>query len=214
LPAINANAKGAPVPQDSIFSPDLAIRWNVSIEARAERCIRRRHLALAFGLSIQQSGETMADTDAVAEFKQGVDFLQGGKPGSAIEYFRNAVEAEQRNPYYLSFLGLAVARAQKKWKPASQLCEAALRFKPDEPQFYLNLAEVYAASDRRKDAIDILESALRRFGSNAQIKRERDGLGKRSGQVLPFLTRQHFLNRTLGQLRHQAVSRLNKTEDV
>jgi Flp pilus assembly protein TadD len=131
----------------------------------------------------------MANADAAADFKQGVDFLQSGNPDEAITYLRNAVAAEVRNPYYLSFLGLAVGRAQKRWPAAWELCEAAHRMNPNEPQFYLNLAEVYASGNRRKDAKDLLKSAVERFGPEADIARETVRLRKRSNQVLPFAAR-------------------------
>lgn len=132
----------------------------------------------------------MANMDALAEFEHGVDLLQNGKAASAIKYFRSAVEAETRNPYYLSFLGLSVARTYRQSAAAPRLCEAALHFKPDELQFYLNLAEVYLAGSRREEALQILDSALKRFGSNTQVKRERNSAEKRSGRVLPFVSRQ------------------------
>jgi predicted Zn-dependent protease len=153
----------------------------------------------------------MGNTDAVAEFKRGVDLLRNGYTANAFECFRSAAEAEQENPYYLSFLGLSVARAHKKWAAALQLCEAALRLKRDEPQLYLNLAEVYVSASQREEAIEVLDMALTRFGYNPRIKRERNNLGRRGNRVLPFLSRQHFLNRTLGQLRHQASRRLRGT---
>ena len=128
----------------------------------------------------------MANADAAADFKQGVDFLQTGNPDAAITYLRNAVAAELHNPYYLSFLGLAVGRAQKRWTAAWELCEAAHRMNPNEPQFYVNLAEVYASGNRRKDAHDLLELAAKRFGPEAGIARETNHTRKRSGQVLPF----------------------------
>ncbi len=156
----------------------------------------------------------MAITDAAAEFNQGVDLLQNGNSAGAIEYFRNALESEKRNPYYLSFLGVAVARAQNKWAAAAQLCEAALRFKPDEPQFYLHLAEVYAAGNRRKDALKILASARKRFRTDARIKSEPRGMGKGSGQVLPFLTGPQLLKRTLGKLSYQTMGALRQTEEA
>jgi Flp pilus assembly protein TadD len=156
----------------------------------------------------------MTNMEAIAEFKHGVDLLQTGHSADAIQYFRSAVETEKRNPYYLSYLGLAVARAQRKWAAALALCETAMRFKPNEPQFYLNLAEVYVSAGRREEAVEILDSALARFGRNSRIRLERNRLGKRGGQVLPFLPRQNFLNRTLGQLRHQALRRLHRAEEA
>jgi Flp pilus assembly protein TadD len=153
----------------------------------------------------------MTNTDAAAAFKHGVDLLRNGYPSDAMPFFRSAAEAEERNPYYLSFLGLSVARAQRKWDAALTLCEGALKLKRDEPQLYLNLAFVYVSAGRREKAIEVLDSALRRFGRNGPVERERSKLGKRGSPVLPFLSREHSLNRALGQLRHEAKRRLKKT---
>jgi Flp pilus assembly protein TadD len=152
--------------------------------------------------------------NTVDEFKQGVDLLQNGFPGEAMERFRYAAEVEKRNPYYLSFLGLSVARALKNWDAAKDLCEAALRLKRDEPQFYLNLAEVYVSADQREEAIAILDSALSRFATNVRIKRVRNKLGKRGSKVLPFLSRQNVLNRNLGKLRQRVFARKRKGDDA
>jgi Flp pilus assembly protein TadD len=152
----------------------------------------------------------MAETDAVAEFKRGVELLRDGNAGKAVECFRSAAEAEERNPYYLSFLGLAVARAQRKWGPALELCQAALRLRPIESQFHLNLAEVYLAAGRREEAVEVLDSAVKYFQRDARVNTQRGKLGKRVSPVLPFLDRQNFLNRNLGQLRHRALRLFQK----
>ena len=152
----------------------------------------------------------MPNTDAYTAFKHGVDLLRNGYPSDAMPYFRSAAEAEEQNPYYLSFLGVSVARSQRKWDSAVTLCEAAVRLKRDEPQLYLNLASVYVSASRREKAIEVLDSALTRFRRNAPVERERNKLGKRGSPVLSFLPREHSLNRTLGRLRHRAMSRLHK----
>jgi Flp pilus assembly protein TadD len=149
------------------------------------------------------------ENSAIAEFKQGINFLRNGYSSKAIECLRHAAEMEQQNPYFISFLGVSVARAKRKAAVAVELCEEALRLKRDEPQLYLNLAEVYVSADQREQAVEVLDLALIRLGNNARIKRERTALGNRGGQVLPFLPRGHFLNRTLGQLRHKTLRHLH-----
>src|SRR6202140_1485649 len=98
----------------------------------------------------------MAEDSALSEFKQGINLLRDGHSAEAVEYLRHAAELEQQNPYYLSFLGVSVARAQRKWAAAVELCKAALRLRRNEAQLYLNLAEVYVSAGRRDDAIEIL----------------------------------------------------------
>jgi predicted Zn-dependent protease len=119
---------------------------------------------------------------------------------------------EQYNPYYLSFFGVSVARAQRKWAAAVNLCEIAVSLKRDEAQLYLNLAEVYVSAGRRDDAIEILDTASTYCPANARIKQMRGSLGRRDSPVLPFLGRGHFLNWSLGKLRHSARGRLRKSQ--
>jgi Flp pilus assembly protein TadD len=150
---------------------------------------------------------------ALAEFKQGINLLRNGHSAKAIEYLRHAAELEQQNPYYLSFLGVSVARAQWKWAAAVELCETAVKLKRSEAQLYLNLAEVYVSAGRRDDAVAVLDRGLIYFRVDARIRRARANLGSRCPSVLPFLERGHFLNRSLGKLRHRMSGRLGKSEN-
>jgi Flp pilus assembly protein TadD len=155
----------------------------------------------------------MAEDSALAEFKQGIKLLQGGHSDEALEYLRHAAELEQQNPYYLSFLGVAVARAQRKWAAAAKFCETALSSRRSEAQFYLNLAEVYVSAGRRDDAVAVLDRGLIHFNANARIRRARAKLGRRCSPVMPFLERGHFLNRSLGKLRHRVLGRPGKSRN-
>ena len=91
------------------------------------------------------------------------------------------------------------------------LCETALQLKKNEAQFYLNLAEVYATSGRRSDAIDVLDRALEIFGTDARLKKARTRVEKRRSPVVPFLSRQNFVNRGLGKLRHRAIKHFSSS---
>ncbi len=153
----------------------------------------------------------MAEQSALVEFKQGIKLLRNGQSAEAFEYLRNAAESNQQNPYYLSFLGLSVARAQRKWDAAVRLCETAVSLRRNEVQLYLNLAEVYVAAGRRDDAVAVLDRASIYSSADVRIKRARAQLGKRSSPVLPFLERGHFLNSGLGKLRHRMFTTSKKS---
>lgn len=152
----------------------------------------------------------MANGSALTEFKQGIEFLRKGRAAEAFECLRHAAAANQENPYYVSFLGVSVARAQRKIAVAIDLCERALALKRNDAQLYLNLAEVYVSAGRREDAVDMLDRGLRNCGFDARIKQLRGSLGTRSSRVLPFLDRGHFLNRSLGRLRHRVLANAQK----
>ena len=153
----------------------------------------------------------MAEQIALSEFKQGIKLLRSGQSAEAIEYLHHAAELAQQNPYYLSFLGVSVARAQRKWAAAATLCETALDLRRNEAQLYLNLAEVYVSAGRRDDAIAVLDKGLVYLRVDARIRRARADLGKRCSPVLPFLERGHFLNRSLGKLRHRVLGGSGKS---
>jgi Flp pilus assembly protein TadD len=155
---------------------------------------------------------TMAEDPALAKFKLGINLLRKGRSSEASEYFQDAANLDQKNPYYLSFLGVSVARAQRKWAAAVELCEMALSLRRNEAQLYLNLAEVYVSAGRRDDAVEVLDKGLIYFRVDARIRRARANLGKRGSPVLPFLERGHFLNRNLGKLRRRVSERLWKSK--
>ncbi|MFZ3216456.1 MAG: tetratricopeptide repeat protein [Candidatus Acidiferrales bacterium] len=150
----------------------------------------------------------MKESDALIEFKDGIELLKNGYANEALPHLRRAVEIESQNPYYLSFFGLATARAEKKWTEASHLCETALQLKGKEPQFHLNLAEVYTAAGKRASAIATLERAIENFGPTARLTKARSRIEKRQAPVLSFLKRDHMLNKSLGKLRHRAAKRV------
>lgn len=153
---------------------------------------------------------SMVEVDPKAEFTQGVKLLKNGYPKKALAHFRRAFECQKENPYYLSFLGLSMAHALRKWEQGAELCELAVQLRRKEMQFHVNLADVYAAAGRREKAMDTLDTALELFGQDERLVRARSHVEKRRTPVLPFFGREHYLNRELGRLRHRALKRLGK----
>jgi len=147
----------------------------------------------------------MAESVALTEFKQGMRLLRDGKSDAALDHFRKASEAEEQNPYYMSYTGVALARAERQWAPAAKLCETALTLKRNEAQLHLNLAEVYVAAGRREEALHLLDRAAASFGRHAGVQRARIKLGSRRPPVLSFLGRQNAVNRQLGILRQRVL---------
>jgi predicted Zn-dependent protease len=147
----------------------------------------------------------MAESAALIDFKQGMRLLRDGKPHDALEYFRKASDVEPKNPYYMSFTGVALARAEKKWAPALKLCEAALGLKRNEVQLHLNLAEVYIRAGRREEALMTLDRAAASFGHHPGIQRARLKLGSRRPPVLSVVSRDNVVNKKLGLWRKRLL---------
>ena len=157
----------------------------------------------------QNTGNT-SELNPMTEFREGVELLKNEYPQKAVAKLRRAYECDKHNPYFMSFLGLSIARAQRKWDLASELCETAVRLNPKEIQFHLNLGEVYAASGMRERALDKLDDAVQLFGEDARLKQALSKVQNRRNPILPFFGRTHFLNRELGKLRHSALNYMEK----
>jgi len=153
---------------------------------------------------------TGTESDHMVDFREGVELLKNEYPEKALLKLRRAFESDKRNPYYISFLGLSIARAEQNWEQALELCEAAVQINRKEIKFHLNLIEVYARAGWREKALRKLDNASKLFGDDSRLKRFRAKVVERRAPVLPFLGRSHFLNRELGKLRHRVLKRRNK----
>lgn len=147
----------------------------------------------------------MMDTEAFREFKTGLTLLRDNYATKALPHMRRAVDLDKNNPYYMSYLGVVLARSEQKWGEAERLCDTAVRMKRNQAQLYLNLAEVYATAGRREDAVETLESGLKFARRDVRLTIAMNRLTERRRPVLSFLERRHPLNRQLGMLRHKTL---------
>jgi tetratricopeptide (TPR) repeat protein len=161
-------------------------------------------------LAVVTEKTTGTEPNHMVEFREGLELLKNEYPDKALLKLRKAFESDKRNPYYISFLGLTIARAEQNWEQALDLCETAVNLKPKEIKFHLNLIEVYALAGWREKALRKVDSASKLFGNDARLKRFRAKVVERRTPVLSFLGRGHFLNRELGKLRHRMLKRRAK----
>jgi Flp pilus assembly protein TadD len=154
----------------------------------------------------------MLDTEAFREFKQGLTLLRDNYAGRALPHMQRAMELDKNNPYYMSYLGVVLARSEQKWGEAERLCDAAVRMKRNQAQLYLNLAEVYSTAGRRDEAVDALQAGLKFARRDVRLTIAMNRLMQRREPVLSFLTRRHPVNRQLGLLRHRAMRMLGRDE--
>jgi Flp pilus assembly protein TadD len=147
----------------------------------------------------------MMDTEAFREFKTGLTLLRDNYAIKALPHMQRAVDLDRNNPYYLSYLGVVLARSEGKWGEAERLCDSAVRMKRNQAQLYLNLAEVYSAAGRRGEAVEALQTGLKYARRDVRLTIAMNKLTSRRRPVLSFLGRTHPLNRQLGILRHRAL---------
>src|SRR5579862_1209204 len=153
----------------------------------------------------------MMDTEAFREFKTGLTFLRDNYATKALPHMRRAVDLDRNNPYYMSYLGVVLARSEQKWGEAEKLCDSAVRMKRNQAQLYLNLAEVYATAGRREDAVETLQAGLKFARRDVRLNLALNRLITRRAPVFTFLSRRHPLNRSIGKIRHRTLEMLGRS---
>ena len=147
----------------------------------------------------------MMDTEAFREFKTGLSLLRDNYSDKALGHIQRAAELEKNNPYYMSYLGVALARTERKWADAERMCDNAVRLKRNQAQLYLNLAEVYIAAGRREDAREVLMDGMKYARRDIRLNIAMAKLTPRRNPIFTFLERKHPLNRHFGLLRHKTM---------
>src|SRR5437660_11338475 len=102
---------------------------------------------------------------------------------------KRAAELEKNNPYYMSYLGVVLARSVHKWGEAEKLCDGAVRLKRNQAQLHLNLAAVYATAGRRDEAVEALQAGLRVGRRDSRVNIAMNKLTRRRQAMLSCLKR-------------------------
>jgi tetratricopeptide (TPR) repeat protein len=153
-------------------------------------------LSAEFGYSDMKSDEM---------FKKGLSLLREDNTLAALACFEKAYEF-RKTPEVESYLAFCISVERGQITEAVRLCESALAQQPDNPSHYLNLGKVFLHAKRREEALAVLRSGATKdlSGSeNAEIRLLLEQLGSRKKPLIPFLPRNHFLNKYPGLLLHR-----------
>jgi len=142
-------------------------------------------------------------TSVTAEehYRRGRDLLDRGSDSEALAHFRTASELDPTNPRYRSYFGLGLARVERRFDRALELCRSAAKEEFFNPELYHNLARVHLAFGFKAEAIRYLRRGLMIDPANRAMSQDLAALGMRRRPVLSFLPRRHVMNRLLGRAR-------------
>ena len=136
-------------------------------------------------------------------FSQGLDYLNKNRIPEAANAFRRAFKMDSDNPRHLSYYGLILALGDENVQDAINFCRGAIVRAAYEPEFYVNLSKVYTKAGQRKKALEALVEGMNFDKTNALLRMEMKRLGVRRKPAISFLSRDHIVNRSLGQLTYQ-----------
>jgi Flp pilus assembly protein TadD len=152
----------------------------------------------------------MNATDPIEQFKVGLKFLRNKYAKRAMVHFSKAAELDKTNPFYLSYLGLTLAAADRNWDEAEEICQRAVKMRRTQAELYLNLAEVYRLAGRKDEAMETLILGRQMTRKDPRILAALRKYGIRRPPVLSFLDRQSFLNKKLGKARYRILKSMGK----
>jgi hypothetical protein len=127
---------------------------------------------------------------------KGMAALENDHTHLALVCFGRAAEIE-KSPTVCSGLGYCLAAVRGEVEKGTALCREAIAREPANVFHYRNLGSVLLLAGKNYEAIEVFRSGLR-IKKDAVIIRQLDSLGTRKPPIIKFLSRQHFLNRSLG----------------
>lgn len=134
----------------------------------------------------------------------GVDLCRGGRWEDGIDLLGRlrepAFRAVTPSGRHLSYLGHGLAR-QGMTAEGIRLCRLAVDRPDARAESYLNLTRTLLIAGRRGAAWWSLARGLAIDAAHPELLALRHEMGERRRPVIPFLSRQHLLNRLLGYLR-------------
>ena len=138
--------------------------------------------------------------------QRGIELCRAGKWKAGMEILGKIAEADRQGTelsgLFYSYLGYGIARYEKRGKEGLALCQHAIKVQFYEPENYVLLARVYLLRHRRGKAIEALQKALKLNARHPEAIKLAREIGFRRRPVLPFLSRNNPINRTLGKMRH------------
>ena len=145
---------------------------------------------------------------------RGIELCRQGDWQRGLELL--GMVADQKDPgaelpgRYYTYLGYGIARYERRVREGLALCEHGVKREFYQPENYLNLARTYLLANQRRKAIEAVVAGRqvdRRHPGLARLHKE---LGIRRPPFFSFLSRDHFLNRLFGRLRHDFGSSTKK----
>ena len=130
----------------------------------------------------------------------------------AIERFEGALDSgmvelsEAKRRALMSYYGLCVAMVWGRTVQPLEWCHAAVSNGPAHADLHQNLAMVLLRANRRYEAVQALENGARIDPDHSGIRATFQRLTRRRRPLIPFLGRNHFLNRFVGLIFARADS--------
>jgi tetratricopeptide (TPR) repeat protein len=146
------------------------------------------------------------------EYQLGTAYLKEKNYKEAVHYFRKALLFYQENPNQtpgtlLSSYGYATAMGENQIKEGVAFCKKGIQRKDQAPEQYLYLAELCLINRRKAEAYQALQAGLKNFRNNPRLIEKIKEFGVRKKPLLSILKRSHPVNKVLGKILREPISK-------
>ena len=154
----------------------------------------------------------MTNAPDAEAFRKGLAMLSVNRHEEAVAFFESAMrlagdsQVVSRKMKYLSYYGLSVALADRPTKEAIKACEVAAKSNFFSAEMQLNLGRVYTLAGKTTRALAAFERGLQRNPKSEALKAEITAAERRRHPPVPWLKRNHPINRFLGRARAKIFS--------
>jgi predicted Zn-dependent protease len=134
---------------------------------------------------------------AEKEYAKAVKELCNGKTLSALASLEIAIRNFD-NPEWHSMLGFCIAKERGHVTKGLELCKKSIERAPENPDHYYFLGKLYLVAKNKTEAFNILRQGMLATNNHPIIQNLLVELGPRKQPVIPWLDRNHQLNKYLG----------------
>lgn len=157
-----------------------------------------------------ESGNIYRDYTAMcADFREGMQFFEDHQFDLALEAFARAdIKTPRDDVYknkYRSYHGMMLLKTGHL--NGMDLCRQAASGECHDGDVYYNLAQAELKRGNRRSAIMALTQGLEVDATHPNLNRMRHKIGYRRDCMLSFLDRDNFINKYLGKLTYNPLSK-------
>jgi hypothetical protein len=154
----------------------------------------------------------MAD-EAQSAVEEGLQLFQQGDVAGAHAAFQRAHRRHVSDARAMSWYGVTLVLVERNSNLGMMLCDQAVRTAGPEPELCLNQARVHLALGQRDRVVRAIQRGLEHSPEDPGLLGAQVALGWRRRPVIRFLSRNNWLNRLLGRVRHNFTKHKHPAED-
>jgi len=159
-------------------------------------------LRTTFEIDDERSVEDYIDEEYVQSMlRKATVFIERKDFRAAEVYLQKALARVPKHPQCLAYMAICLAESKRRYVAAEKIATEAVRQQPENPRGHYALGRINLAGSRRRKAFQYFSQARSIAPTDEALAFDVQKLDPRRSPVIPFLSRNHFLNRYLGRAR-------------